>query len=71
MGLMLLTIWLDYAEQRIEPKYVAIAAETCDLAHAHRTAASTFANLHEDVKQVWREGALSHEGVVSVIKDGI
>src|SRR4051794_25640401 len=39
---------------------------------AYRTAANTFANLHEDLKQVWREGRVDDlEGVGKAITDKV
>src|SRR5438477_11600436 len=35
---------------------VELKGESPFKVRAYRTAASTFANLHEDVRQVWREG---------------
>src|SRR5205823_10488080 len=35
---------------------VELKGESPFKTRAYRTAASTFANLHEDVRQVWREG---------------
>ena len=51
---------------------VELKGESPFKVRAYRTAASTFANLHEDLKDVWREGRLNElPGVGKAISDKV
>jgi len=51
---------------------VELKGESPFKVRAYRTAASTFANLHEDIKDVWREGRLNElPGVGKAISDKV